>query len=118
MVLCRPIVSRGLRKAVQDVEKNAILRMQSKGDDHGYHLTSHSSYRRNRCCDTVERCERERSPPRDPRRVLVRHSLVLRVFGLGFALLLPLRPSSLPPPLRALLVTFFAVAAFMYAAAH
>jgi hypothetical protein len=27
MVLCRPIVGRGLRKAVQDVENNAILRM-------------------------------------------------------------------------------------------
>src|SRR5262249_8518105 len=69
-----------------------------KDESHGCHITSHNSYRRNRCFHTIECCEREPSPRRGPRRALVRqtHSLVFGAFGgLWFALLLPLRPFSL-----------------------
>ena len=59
-------------------------------------VSSSNSYRRNRRCDTLERCERAPSPPHGPSRTLVRYSLVHGAFALGFELL-PLRPLPLRP---------------------
>ena len=62
-----------------------------KDESYGCHITSHNPYRRNRGCHNFECCERAHSL--DPRRALVRNSLVFGAFGgLSFALLLPLRP--------------------------